>query len=165
MASADDLYALFPKLEAADHSVTSPFDRGYNCVAWVVDDTSQWWEPPAGNGRYWPDGLPTTPDRSAYIALFRSWGFESCGSGDLEIGVEKIAVWFDGDRFLHVAKQLENGWWSSKLGIYHDISHAENDCICGDKPTEFRSAPEFLSRPRQRSNPLPPGIPDLGSGQ
>lgn len=96
------------------------------------------------------------------MALFRYWRFEPCTSGGLDEALEKIAVWFDGERFLHVAKQLENGWWSSKLGIYHDISHATNECLCGGRPNEYGSDPEFLARPRQQEFPLPPGIPDLG---
>lgn len=162
MPSVDNLYALFPKLRTSDHSVTSPFDRGYNCVAWLAEDTTKWWEPPGGNGLFWPDGLPVSPDRDAYLALFQKWGFETCDSGTLEAEKEKIAIWFAGDDFLHVAKQLENGWWSSKLGTYHDVSHAGNECICGENANEYSSDPEFMVRSRKQSHPLPRGIPDLG---
>jgi hypothetical protein len=164
LTTTSDLYAIFSGLEAAGHSVTSPFDRGYNCVAWIVNDTTQWWEPPNGNGRFWPQGLPTTPDRDAYLALFESWGFSACANDSLESGKEKIAVWFQGEIFQHVAKQLENGWWSSKLGIYQDISHDSNACLCGKKATEYHEHPEFFVRTRRSRYPLPAGVPDLGSG-
>jgi hypothetical protein len=96
------------------------------------------------------------------VALFESLGFEPCDNGDLDAQTEKIAMWFSEDVFLHVAKQLENGWWSSKLGTCHDISHATNDCICGRGEHEFSTTPEYMARPRQDSYPLPVGIPDLG---
>lgn len=164
MATYDELCVLFPQLASSGCSVTSPYDRTYNCVAWLAGDTERWWEPSPVPvpGLYWPAGLPTDPDRRAYDALFRSWSYSRCTDGELEPGVEKLAIWFEGEAFKHVARQLENGWWTSKLGYWHDVSHRTLVAIMGSGAWEFSGAPIFMKRRRARSHPLPRGAPDLG---
>lgn len=51
-------------------------------------------------------------------------GFTRCDSGDLEPGWEKVAVYaLADDDPTHVARQLESGAWTSKLGDFEDIEH------------------------------------------
>jgi hypothetical protein len=51
-------------------------------------------------------------------------GFQRCDSADLEPDVQKIAIFAktNGEP-THVARQLPNGKWTSKLGDWEDIEH------------------------------------------
>lgn len=51
-------------------------------------------------------------------------GVELCDNGLLEAGFEKVAVYADANGFWsHMAKQEDNGEWSSKLGRLEDVRH------------------------------------------
>ena len=77
-----------------------------------------------------PENLcPRPPDSDndldAFIELFTRRGYIPCGSGELEPGYLKIAIYEKDGAFHHVAKQLPDGTWSSKIGEAHDIKHDE----------------------------------------
>jgi len=51
-------------------------------------------------------------------------GWEVCDSVEVEAGYEKVAIYADIDgEPQHVARQLEDGRWTSKLGDLEDIEH------------------------------------------
>ena len=64
--------------------------------------------------------------------------------GDLEEGVEKIAIYILNGKPEHAAKQLPDGRWSSKLGDLDDITHTLN----GLSGNRYGQAQVFLSRQR-----------------
>jgi hypothetical protein len=110
----------FPRLTPRNHRVTSPATTDYNCVAWSAQDTGRWWQP----GAYWP--LDVTADEYGLPILeqaFQSLGYESCGDGSLEPGFEKVALYGSANSYSHVARQLPDGRWTSKLGGGEDIEH------------------------------------------
>lgn len=114
----------FPALRSSDYDLTSPQDGRYNCVAWAAGDNSKWWDPSGGGGTYWPPGLPVrnfevSEYSQPYIEAFESLGYEECDSSDFEEGFEKVAIF----EVAHVARQLPNGRWASKLGEMEDIEH------------------------------------------
>jgi hypothetical protein len=116
----------FANLGATQYDVTSSETCAYNCVAWAVGECDRWWDPdPLGAGYYSPDGIPHKGDLAAYVELFKSRGYTPCESREPEEGVGKIAIYGDPGRceFKHVARQLENGKWTSKLGTWEDIEH------------------------------------------
>ena len=115
--------ALFP-ITAANLSliaITSPEDWRYNCVAWAAGITNDWLEPsPAGN---WPIAKSGF-DVAAYAEMFASFGYADCRDGSIEPGMEKIVIYGDNNgQFRHVARQLADGRWTSKLGELSDIRH------------------------------------------
>jgi hypothetical protein len=108
----------FPRLTPDNHRVTSVATPDYNCIAWAVGDTENWWEP----GVFWPipaDGYGVDVLERAYQLL----GFEPCEVESLEAGFEKVALYADGQYFTHAARQLRTGKWTSKLGRREDIEH------------------------------------------
>lgn len=139
------LLELFPKANqsATALSITSPIDFGYNCVAWAVGRTDRWWQP-ATPGLYWP----TTEDDSSletYIRMFINQGFSKCDSSKLENGFSKVALYVDDvGAFLHVARQLDGGRWSSKCGAQSDISHSTPELLEGPA---YGRVWGFLKRP------------------
>lgn len=90
-------------------------------------------------------------DRKAVIERFlpslrnHSCGFERCQHGSLEPDMEKIAIYAAGYSFRHVARQLPNGNWTSKLGRLEDIEHESLDAICGE---EYGKVVIFMQRRR-----------------
>lgn len=118
----------FPHLTEENHRDTSPDTPEYNCVAWAAGDPSRWWQP----GRYWPiDVGPTEFGLSVLVEAFRSLGFEPCPNGILEPGVEKVALYADALFYTHIARQLPDGKWTSKLGQAEDIEHGSPDDLAG----------------------------------
>jgi hypothetical protein len=110
---------LFPNLNRLNHHVTSPADIRYNCAAWAAGDNGKWWD----RFQYWPEGAPRSDDVSAAQAAFVSVGFTPCSDGKNEGRIEKIAIYHKNGRWTHVARQLPDGQWTSKLGRAQDICH------------------------------------------
>lgn len=141
--SADDLYLIFPKLKDSPHRITSPIDLYYNCIAYVADDRDhKWWPfayPPYGR---WPDGVCREATVACFIEAFATLGYEQCGDGTVEPGFEKLAIYADGDEVTHMARQLQSGTWSSKLGDLEDIEHDLTSIECD----LYGKAVQFLRR-------------------
>lgn len=57
------------------------------------------------------------------MQLFAREGFSVCDDDSLESGYEKIALYAFVGQFTHVALQLEDGRWSSKMGYREVITH------------------------------------------
>jgi hypothetical protein len=145
-----------PALRTADYDAQSPRNKGYNCFAWAARDSSRCWDPPGlADWTYWPEGVPTWESLNSYQRAYATVGFETCGDGQLEPNVEKIAIFVDDDGTpIHAARQLPNGRWTSKLGkgidIEHDFNALEGDPAIG-------SLGCFMRRPSLGPPPDPPG--------
>ena len=131
----------FPRLSApGSYEETSPPTWDYNCIAWsagkevwVTNRQDNWWWPEPDS--YWPDGATRQPVVSAFVEVFSRFGYRPCKSFDLEPGYEKVAIYVDEDGTpTHMAKQLPNGAWTSKLGPIWDITHLTLDGLNGPKP-------------------------------
>jgi hypothetical protein len=88
--------------------------------------------------------------RAATVATF---GYTPCEGVDLEAGVEKVALYATADgRPTHMARQLPDGHWTSKLGEQVDIEH-ELHALAGEL---YGSVVRLLHRPRPSSDAPPP---------
>jgi hypothetical protein len=59
--------------------------------------------------------------------------YQVCSDGGLEPGVEKVAIYVDDFGIpQHVARQLPDGTWTSKLGKGEDIGHVSPESLAGD---------------------------------
>jgi hypothetical protein len=113
----DLLERLFPALKEAGFEVTSPRDTGYNCVAWAAGDTTRWWWPAEFPFAYWPAGVERKETLTSFIHAFATLGYEYASSGEHESEFEKVAIFASRDGVpTHVARQLGDGSWTSKLG-------------------------------------------------
>src|ERR1043165_9521665 len=118
----DYLEIIFDGLTKSPYKITSPFSTEYNCIAWAVGDSEQWWWPSPDS--YWPPGLARENTLTAFIRMFENLGYESCESRELEPGYEKVAIYVGAnDTPTHAARQLSSGFWTSKLGKLDDIEH------------------------------------------
>jgi hypothetical protein len=114
----------FPALTASNCCITSPVDEDYNCIAWAAGISDQWWWPDAQGQKFWPLGVTRATTISSFVEAYGTLGFLICGDAEPQEGVEKIALFVDGQGApTHAARQLADGKWTSKLGPNVDIAH------------------------------------------
>src|SRR5688500_4128684 len=123
MPGESELTQYFPGLLESPWRITSPANPTYNCIAWALGDSAQWWWPSPGDMGYWPDQVPREETIAGFFAVFEFLGFEPCDSSLPELGFEKIALYGRGSKPTHAARQLDSGLWTSKLGPLEDIEH------------------------------------------
>lgn len=126
------MYGLdLPHLTAGNHHIESEATPRYNCVSHAVyEDLIRLW--PDDDGR-WPVTICRQETIDAFAALFIAMEFREIGLADTEYepGFEKVALFADGGLPLHVARQLRDGRWTSKLGGLADINHEALRCLEG----------------------------------
>lgn len=151
MADPDRLERFFPNLRPSEYEITSEESEEYNCLAWAAaNDQSKHWEPSVGY--YWPDAN-REHSIAGWIRALRHLDFAPCTDGALEAGFEKLAIYADGDMPTHVARQLQDGRWSSKIGVgWEDIAHTL-DALTGNPTPDlpYGFVVQFLKRRVQKS--------------
>ncbi|MBX3387997.1 MAG: hypothetical protein KF691_00935 [Phycisphaeraceae bacterium] len=134
----------FPNLTGTNIRLTSPYDEGYNCIAWAAEDTDYWWWPDAMGLHYWPPGVPREETVEAFMAVYGLQGYLHRSDPALEAGKQKVAIFADSKgKPTHAARQLRDGWWASKLGQQVDIEH---EFSALDGPT-YGTVAVILARP------------------
>jgi hypothetical protein len=131
----EDIEADFTNLRLGEWRISSEYDEGYNCIAFAVHDTRQFWDPDmiGVRGYYWPPGIPRDWRVSTLIRLYELHGFRVCENADLESGFEKVAIYAtSSDNGTHAARQKDSGIWTSKLGPCEDIEHGAPSGLEGD---------------------------------
>jgi hypothetical protein len=125
----------FPNLSGTNHQITSPKTWEYNCIGWAANDEGRWWWPFGSvndTEAYWPPNVTKSLSEESFIAAFATLGYSVAMNGELEHGKEKVVLYTDEQgKPTHMARQLNNGQWTSKLGPNHDISHIAPDVVCG----------------------------------
>jgi hypothetical protein len=121
-ANASQLEEYFPGLRDSTFCETSPETPEYNCIAWALGRSDLWMWPDGAMS--WPLLCPQEETVDAFRAAFHFYQYEPCADGEPGQGFEKIALYAQGNKPTHAAKQLANGRWSSKLGLNVDIEHA-----------------------------------------
>ncbi|MGR3310874.1 MAG: DUF7689 domain-containing protein [Candidatus Brocadiales bacterium] len=135
----------FPYLMNSGYSVESPATKEYNCIAWAAGDNKTWWWPDPRNEHYWPPGIPRTETKEAFITAYEMLGYTLCKDAAHESGFEKIAIYVGSNgKPTHAARQLNSGYWTSKLGQLEDIEHTTVDGLVG---YEYGSVAVILKRP------------------
>lgn len=143
----EQLRSLFPNL--GNFQITSEDTLDYNCIGWAVEgDTERWWSPLFGEEYYWPIEKPPFVSVQAVLSCLLSQGFEECAEGEAEEGYENIAIFAKAGEPTHVARQLETGQWTSKLGDLHDITHNSLNELRGD---EYGEVVAFMRRQVQNT--------------
>lgn len=121
---------LLPNLERDEYRVTSPESDRYNCIAWAAGDDTDWWWPSPQH--YWPEGVSIEETIASFQAMFEQLGYQECATDELETGFEKVAIFAKDDLPTHAARQLPNGNWTSKLGVWQDIEHQSLNALAGN---------------------------------
>jgi len=133
----------WPNLSRTHYRITSPFTGNYNCIAWAIGEEDRWWSPLPEDDYYWPEGVSQEVSVAAFISAYKTVGFVVCDNGDRVPNVEKIAIYVTPEgRPQHVARQLPNGFWTSKLGRLEDIEH-ELEGLSGEL---YGTVKQFMER-------------------
>lgn len=156
----DELHGIFPNLIGNSKTITSKHDCNYNCTSWALDenDKNSWWEPygiiiPAPPPIYhWHNDIPHNESPQTYVMFFEKYGFEVTDNLNLEEGFEKVVLYVRINVFQHVARQLPNGRWTSKLGKLEDIEHDLSDLESEEEqPCGYGAASIFLKKRKKRN--------------
>lgn len=134
----------FPKLTKDNHQITSPPTFDYNCIGWAAGEDDRWWWPDPDGISYWPSGVIRHASVDAFVAAFGTLGYTVCEHGDAREGFEKVVLYTQSGVPTHMARQLKNGRWTSKLGREVDIWHLLPESIEGPA---YGDAHMFLERP------------------
>jgi hypothetical protein len=115
----------FPNSVNEPFGITSIHTPSYNCIAWAFGDDTKWYWPDPISTYYWPINVPREITIEAFIKLYETTSYEVCTNDSLEVGYEKVAIFTDKHNIpTHAARQLENGYWTSKLGQHIDVQHS-----------------------------------------
>ena len=97
---------------------------------------------------YWPPNIPREVTLDAFVAAYRTLGYELCGHGEFEPGYQKVAIYCRLGKPTHAARQLPTGEWTSKLGKGVDVSHENLEELPQFPGCSSYGLPaQFLSRP------------------
>lgn len=140
-----------PALTDENCRLTSPFSRSYNCIGWAAGDASRWWWPDPLGIYYWPSApVLRAAGIDAFIQAYATLGYFICPDGQSEPLPEKIAIYgLDVNGSVvptHAARQLASGDWTSKLGHFEDITHAQVEDLFGPA---YGRARVFMQRARR----------------
>lgn len=118
----------WPNLGPHNAFITSAETPDYNCLAFGAGKSDEWWEPyvipPDNPTVYWPSHVHPENRPEDWAAALATVGFTACGNHDLEPDFVKVAIYADtAGNATHVARQLSDGRWTSKLGSFEDIVH------------------------------------------
>jgi hypothetical protein len=143
---SDGLENLFAGIRSASYQISSEQDNSYNCISWAAGDITRWWWPAQPPFSYWPGGAPREETLQSFIQAFEKLGYTPCEDGKFEDGIEKVAIFVDLlETPTHMARQLPNGHWTSKLGTLEDIRHETLEQLEGANPA-YGKAAQFLKR-------------------
>ena len=134
----------FPNLTSDEFIITSRINFRYNCFAWAAGyDTLNM--QPSNNPMYgWLTGeIGETLDN--FEKQYKYLDFERTDNDEYEEGIEKVAFYAKNDIIQHASRQMENGWWTSKLGqMGEDIAHKTLNGLEGE---EYGQIEMILKRP------------------
>jgi hypothetical protein len=137
----------FPFLTPESYKITSPQDSTYNCIAWAASTQHIFWWPDPERLAYWPKGVRRDVTVEAFIDAFATLGFIKCKIDTYEENFEKICLFTDSNGIpTHMARQLKDGTWTSKIGQNHDIQHESLSCLEGGI---YGYAFLYLKKPRK----------------
>lgn len=122
--SMEDIKRDFPSLNQVNHEENSDADFNYNCLAFVLGDCSNRWEPPAQWGYYWPPGFPEDVSVPTVTEIIKLHGFVVELSPEAKPVADSIAIYAKAEEWTHFAK-FSGGIWTSKIGetMTSDIPH------------------------------------------
>lgn len=135
----------FPKLILGENfQLTSCKTDDYNCIAWSLGIDDEW-------KQVYENNLGVR-DCNKYIELFKESGFIVIENSNFEEGILKIAIFYEAstNHFKHVARQINNNSWTSKLGEWEDIQHNTPEDLLGDS---YGDTLIFMCKPNDTAMP------------
>ncbi len=114
----------FPNSRLEPFELTSPATGKYNCIAWALEDPQFFYWPGPKEFYNWPKDLPRELSMEVFVQIFAANGYQICENASLEKGFQKIAIFEKNSEPTHAARQLPDGFWTSKIGALEDVRHS-----------------------------------------
>src|SRR5882757_1895841 len=99
--SMKDIKRAFPSLDDHNCQRKSDQDFNYNCLAFVLGDLSNWWEPPGEFGFYWPPGFSDDLSVDTVVEIIKLHGFVLDVDRKSRPKADAIAIYAKGDEWTH----------------------------------------------------------------
>jgi hypothetical protein len=93
----------FPLLQGETFELSDE-DFNYNCLAYVLGDYKNWWQPPNGRGNYWPPGFRNDVTVKTVEEIIKLHGFTEELNSTAMPENDAIAIYAEGDEWTHFAK-------------------------------------------------------------
>lgn len=122
-------------------------DFNYNCLAYALGDYGHWWQPPNGQGNYWPPGFPNDVTVKTAEQILRLHGFTKELDSTAIPDNDAVAIYAEGEEWTHFAK-FKDGVWGSKLGDGHDVVGVPLQHLEGF----YGNVVKILCRPKDKSS-------------
>lgn len=151
----------FPNsIEGENYKITSPHDTLYNCFAWSLNIDNRFIWPDADHIFAWPNDpdLPRNDTLEVIIRFFQKINFEVTQVRQRQADFHRIAIYCNGNTPTHLARQLPDGKWTSKLGESIDIEHTLEALEDGN----YGQVKVIMARHISKTRPLPELHPRLG---
>jgi len=123
-----ELKRKFPNLVDLSRK-TSEEDEKYNCIAWAFGHTNKIWWPAKAPRVHWPISYKGLTAMQAFQAWLTHDGWEGTLDATFDPKFKKIALYTLYGEPTHAAKLIGDGTWSSKLGLFIDLSHTLADLV------------------------------------
>ena len=136
----------FPNLYSEGFQTVAGPSGQYNCVGYAAEDTTRWWWPDGIN--YWPTTAVQSDSTESFREMFATLGYEVCEDSNVQAEYLKIALYEAQGEFQHVAIQMPNGRWRSKMGRGPLIEHSNPDSLSGGpygNPVTYMRRPASVS--------------------
>ncbi len=133
-----DLTAAFPNLADEAFEILAPPSTRYNCVAYAAGDQTQNWD--YEEDSYWPPWASRNDKQESMVDVFAGLSYQPCDDHRLEQHYVRIALYEKDGIAQHVALQMPNGRWRSKMGSGPLIEHHSPVSLSGriyGAPTVF----------------------------
>jgi hypothetical protein len=143
--SRSDVDADFPSLIGLAFELSDE-DFNYNCLAYALGDTANWWEPPMAPGQYWPPGFSNDVTVATVEKIIRLHGFTREVEAGVDPETDAIAIFSKGTNWTHFSK-YHKGRRASKLGEGHDVSDVHPQHLEGRL---YGTGAKILARPKER---------------
>lgn len=133
----------FPNLTLEEFNITSRINFCYNCHGWTAGFDNLNMQPSTNPIYGWlTEEIGETPEN--FEKQFQYLGFQKTDNDNFEEGIEKVAFYVKENIVEHSSRQLENGWWASKLGSYEDIEYKLLEGLEGE---EYGQVKMIMMRP------------------
>ena len=114
----------FPNSQAEPFEITSRETGDYNCIGWAVGDSTKFYWPGPSEFFFWPNEIPRNESLETFQLFFNSLVTKSVPTASWKRAFKKSRFLKKNGLPTHAARQLADGFWTSKLDVLEDVKHS-----------------------------------------
>ena len=130
-ATTEVIKKWWPRLKKNKFHFTSEQTPYYNCFSWAMKVTNIWMDMYYFSNKFNIKYSELDHSANGYAEILKKYfNYEICPDGSFEKNMEKVVLYENKyGEWTHIARQLDNGNWTSKLGKLEDIEHYNINCL------------------------------------